>query len=212
MPPQQYPVAAIAQLLKLTERRVQQLVKDSILPRPARGVYDPIACVHSYIDYLKRLLAGSGELSLTEERTRLTKTQADMAELLFRKSSGDLIQSKKASQVWGEIVTTIRQRLLGLSTRLAPQVATSQSIPEIKERIDAAIHEVLSELSSPDLHHIGRAESSPESPGGLPPPAALYHQPVGRRKAKAKPRKQRRARAVEHQPGRVPKGDDGCVQ
>jgi phage terminase Nu1 subunit (DNA packaging protein) len=189
MPPQQYPVAAIAQLLKLGERRVQQLVKDGILPRPSKGVYDPIACVHGYIDYLKRLAAGSGELSLSEERTRLTKFQADLAELQLRKASGKLIESKRAAQVWGEIVTAIRQRLLGLASRLAPQVATSQSIPDIKERLDAAIGEVLNELCNPDLEQIARAESSIEGVAGFPAAAEVHGEPVGRSKKAPEPGK-----------------------
>jgi phage terminase Nu1 subunit (DNA packaging protein) len=184
--PQSYPVNAIATLLKLSERRVQQLVKDSILPRPVKGMYDPIACVHAYIDYLKKLAAGNGELSLTDERTRLTKYQADLAEIELRKAHGELIGTKKAMQLWGEVVTSTRQRLLGLPTRLASIVAQQKSIPEIKDIIENAIQEVLSEFANPDLQRIARVEGDTERIEGLQTPAKADRKRVGGQKKKTK--------------------------
>jgi len=51
---------AIAKLLDMTPRRVQQLVKEGILPKPiARGQYEIIPCVVAYIKHLKAsLMAG----------------------------------------------------------------------------------------------------------------------------------------------------------
>ena len=211
MPPQQYPISAIASLLKLSERRVYQLVKDNILPRPVKGAFDAIACIHGYIDYLKKLAAGNGELSLTDERTRLTKYQADLAGIQLHRAQGQVVGSKKAQGVWEDIVVAIRQKLLGLSNRLAPLVATSQSIPEIKDRIDNAIFEVLNELSNPNLERVARDESGIEGLEGLPAAAKVHHQPVGRRKKKTKPRIKRRTRKVAHRESGVPTGDDGRI-
>jgi len=185
--PQSYPVSAIAALLKLSERRVQQLVKEDVLPRPIKGVYEPIGCVHGYIEYLKRLIAGGGELSLTDERTRLTKFQADLAELQYKKANGELIDSKLASSVWGEIVAAIRQKLLGLPTRLAPILSTSQSIPEFRDVLEKAVYEVLNELTNPDLESLARVESSSENLEGLPPPTSIERKRVGRQKKATKP-------------------------
>jgi phage terminase Nu1 subunit (DNA packaging protein) len=184
--PQKYPVQAIAQMLKLTERRVQQLVKDGILPRPDQGNYDAINCIHAYIDYLRKLVAGGGELSLTDERTRLTKYQADLAERELKKSDGDLLDTRKAMKLWGEIIMVTKQRLLGLSSRLAPVVATTQSLPEIKERIDGAIYEVLNELSNPDLGRIARAEGNRRGNEAVQTASPIDRKPVGRRKQKTK--------------------------
>ena len=103
---------AVAQLLKLSERRVQQLVKDAILPRPVKGLYNPVACIHAYIDYLRKQAAGSGEVSLTDERTRLIKCQADLAEIALEKARGKLIPTERVMSVWGDVIQAIRQRLL----------------------------------------------------------------------------------------------------
>ena len=210
--PQSYPVGAVATLLKLTERRVQQLVKDGILPRPVKGIYEPIACIHGYIDYLKKLAAGNGELSLTDERTRLTKYQADLAELELRKAHGELLETKIAMQLWAEVVSSTRQRLLGLPTRLAPVIVQLKTIPEIKDTVENTIQEVLNELANPDLEGIARVEGDSQRPQGLQAPTKAKGERVGGQKKKAKPRKQRRAGRVEHVEGRVPEGDDGRVQ
>jgi len=159
------PVVAVAQLLKLTERRVQQLVKEGILPRPAKGLYEPVSCVHAYIDYLKKQIAGSGEISLTDERTRLIKCQADLAEIELAKAKGELIPSKRAMTLWGEVVQAVRQRLLGLPTRLAPVLASAKSIPQVKEKLEESIYEVLNECTNPNLLKLGRAEYHPAGIG-----------------------------------------------
>lgn len=47
-------VHALARLLRISERRVQQLVREGTLPRPdARGQYNAAACVHAYIGFLQ---------------------------------------------------------------------------------------------------------------------------------------------------------------
>ena len=51
-------LSAISQLLKLSERRIQQLAKDEVIPKAQRGEYDMIPCVHGYIDYLKAKIGG----------------------------------------------------------------------------------------------------------------------------------------------------------
>jgi hypothetical protein len=177
-----------------------------------KSQYDPIACVHAYIDYLKRLIAGSGELSLTDERTRLTKYQADIAQLQFQKSKGELISTNRAGQVWGEIVSSVRARLLGLPTKLAPVIAIGSSIPEIKECLETAIHEVLNELTEPNLETLARDESSTEGVEGFPAAAEIKGERVGRQEGPPKSGKQRRAGAVANVESRIPTGDDERMQ
>ncbi len=57
-------ITAISKLLKLTERRIQQLAKDNIIPKAERGKYDLINSVHGYIDFLKA--KAGGEFTIEE--------------------------------------------------------------------------------------------------------------------------------------------------
>jgi hypothetical protein len=44
-------VGVLGQELSLTERRIQQLVDEGVLPRPSRGSYDLDRCCFALIDY-----------------------------------------------------------------------------------------------------------------------------------------------------------------
>ena len=52
-----YSTTTIAKLLKLSERRVQQLTKDGIIPKVDRGKYELVPAVHGYIDYLRHQMS-----------------------------------------------------------------------------------------------------------------------------------------------------------
>jgi phage terminase Nu1 subunit (DNA packaging protein) len=199
--PQSYPVSAIAQLLKVSDRRVQQLAKDGIIPRPVNGEYDAIPCVQGYVDYLRKIASGSGSLSLTDERTRLTRLQADIADITLRKARGEVIVTRAAMRLWGEIITSSRQRLLGLATRLAPELVNIANIPEIKDKIERAIYEILTDFSNPNLVEHARAESDSIGFESLPTAPKAHRKRVGRSKKKTEPRVKRRTGPVENGPG-----------
>ena len=59
-----YPVKTIASILNLTERRVQQLAHEGIIPKAERGKYDLIGCVRAYIKYLQERAIGIEETCL----------------------------------------------------------------------------------------------------------------------------------------------------
>lgn len=60
-------------ILGITSRRYRQLAGDGHVPRPEKGSVDLMPAIRDYIKYLQERLRGSGSLSLTDERTRLTK-------------------------------------------------------------------------------------------------------------------------------------------
>ena len=60
MSEQTYPVSTIAKLLILTERQVQSLAKDGVLPKAERGRYVLVPVVQSYIRYLRERAIGGG--------------------------------------------------------------------------------------------------------------------------------------------------------
>jgi len=204
-------VSAIGQLLKLTDRRIQQLVKENVLPRPVKGLYEPVACIHAYIDYLRKKVAGAGEVSLTDERTRLTKCQADLAEMALAKARGQLIPAERARMAWGSVIQAVRQKLLSLPVRLAPRLASTRSIPIAKEILEESIREVLHECANPDLAHIGRMEFNPESVDLFPPASAAEGERVGGPEAETLPGIIGRTGELEDPESRISEGDDGCV-
>ena len=66
-----YPKETIANLLNVSERRIEQLVQKKIIPKAGRGVFDLGPTVTAYIRYLQGLCSGaikSGEPSELDRR------------------------------------------------------------------------------------------------------------------------------------------------
>ena len=78
-----YGAEAIARLLVITPRRLQQLTKEGYLPKSERGRYELVPVVQAYIRYLRdRAVKGDlGDDDFGTHKTRLIKAQADIAEL-----------------------------------------------------------------------------------------------------------------------------------
>ncbi|MBQ7263335.1 MAG: hypothetical protein IJR14_06395 [Synergistaceae bacterium] len=90
-----YPKETIASLLDITERRVEQLAKDWIIPKAGRGLFDLRATVNAYVRYLHGFRIGGRErerdeldqrmaearVKEREEKARQAKCRADAMEL-----------------------------------------------------------------------------------------------------------------------------------
>ena len=144
-------IQAIAKLLKLSERRIQQLAKEGVIPKAERGKYDLVNSVHGYIDYLKA--KAGGEFTAEEvlkNKNKLLKAKAELAEIDKMKASGELIPKEEVKRTWLELVQKVKQKLLSIPNKVAPVVVTIKSINEIKLILQDKIYEALYEISSDD--------------------------------------------------------------
>jgi hypothetical protein len=156
-------------ILGITSRRYRQLAEEGHVPKPEKGQVDLMPAIREYIGYLQERLRGSGSLSLTDERTRLTKIQADRKEIELLKARGELIPVQDALKVWGAIVMAMKTKIQAAPRKLAPIVFGCTKETEIQEILERNSDEICSELSEPDLRYIavnaglaaGRAEGSP---------------------------------------------------
>ena len=144
-------IVAIAKLLKLTERRVQQLAKDGIIPKAERGKYDLVSSVHGYVDFLKA--KAGGEFTAEEvikNKNKLIKAKAELAEIEKMKATSELIPQEEVKRTWLELVQKVKQKLLSIPNKVAPVVVTVKSINEIKLILQEKIYEALYEITSDD--------------------------------------------------------------
>ena len=153
-------IVAIAKLLKLTERRVQQLAKDGIIPKAERGKYDLVSSVHGYIDFLKSKAGGDFTAEeVIKNKNKLIKAKAELAEIEKMKATSELIPQEEVKRTWLELVQKVKQKLLSIPNKVAPVVVTVKSINEIKLIIQDKIHEALYEISS-DEGSVGKDDES----------------------------------------------------
>jgi phage terminase Nu1 subunit (DNA packaging protein) len=140
----------IARLLDLSERRVQQLSREGVIPKAERGQYDLVGAVRGYVGYLRDLAvkAQAGAPDFGAERARLIKAKADIAEMEARGRSGELLPAEAVEAAWTAVLARLRARILVLPDRLAPLCHEETTIAGVRDQIRKAVREALDELAA----------------------------------------------------------------
>lgn len=144
-------ISAVAKALDLTSRRIQQLVKDGILPTPVKGNYDLSACIRAYEKYMheRQITKSSKHSDLTAEKLRLLRAQADKAEFEMQVLEGKYIAVNEIDQIWSGLVIAFRTKMLALPNNVARQLMTLENdFNAIVKLLQDEIHQALTELSN----------------------------------------------------------------
>lgn len=152
-----YPVKTIAALLRLTERRVQQLSKEGVIPKAERGRYELAPAVQGYITYLQDRLApreSDGDpdrIDYHVEKARKTKAEADMAEMEAARMRGDLVDALEMKNVLELVMSEVKTKLLNNApTRIAARTKAEKKEAQIKAIAKEEIAASLQALASTD--------------------------------------------------------------
>ncbi|MBU1864265.1 MAG: hypothetical protein KKH94_11420 [Candidatus Omnitrophica bacterium] len=131
----------------ISVRRYQQLAKEGLVPSPADGLIDFVASTKALITYYQKLLQGQGSITLTDERARLTKVQADIAILEYEKTTGQLLEKDEVISAWKAMIMACRSRLLSIPTKAAPLIEGLNK-RESQHVLEKMVWEALNELSN----------------------------------------------------------------
>lgn len=143
-----YKVNTIATLLNITERRVQQLAKEGIIPKAQKGSYDLVQSVNGYIKYLQNQLNNNSEFKdLKFEKTRLIKFQADKSQIELKLIQGNAILITDIETEISNMILTVRTKLLTIPNKLAPLLINETDLAIVENIIKTNIYEILEELS-----------------------------------------------------------------
>lgn len=174
------PVASLARLFNLTERRLQQMAREGIIPKPEKGKYDLIGCTRAYIKYLQERATGRDiePQDAYLERARLLKAQADKTELEVKNLNGEVVPSEQVELLWSGLVASFRLRMLAMPVRCALRVMNLKTYAEVEGCLREHVHEALNELSryDPEQHSPIDLEESGEPSGSTAEPE---DQPMG---------------------------------
>lgn len=130
----------------ISVRRYQQLAKEGILPPSTNGYIDFVLATKHLIFYYQKLVEGQGSITLTEERARLARAQADLATLEYQKALGKLVDIDEVEQKWFAMGQVCRSRLLAIPAILPP-LLEGKSKPEWQMILQKHIYQALNELS-----------------------------------------------------------------
>ena len=136
----------LSDILGLTDRQIQKHAAAGIFKRSGRGLYPLAATVRAYIAFIKQNTRGDAE-SLTAERTRLTRAQADQAEMENKTLTGELIPVAEIETIWTAIVLHVRNGFLNLAGKLSPRLAQEDKLEAVHKILDDEVYDILSVLS-----------------------------------------------------------------
>ena len=109
-----YPKETIATLLNISERRLEQLAKQKIIPKAGRGVFDLGPTVQAYVRYLQGLSNGAlktGEPSELDRRlmeARVLERESKARQAKYRADAME--QEVRKNQLRTEIPQRLRER------------------------------------------------------------------------------------------------------
>lgn len=148
--------AEVATMLEMTPQWVRDLTKRGVLKiyaTPAGDRYNLVESVKAYIRYLReQAKAKESKASPWEDRKQqaeaeLKEHKAKMAELQLKELQGKMHRSEDVEAATNDLVYTIRSLLMALPGRLAVDLAAMHTAPEVSERMQAEVYEVLNELA-----------------------------------------------------------------
>tara|TARA_R100000353_G_scaffold173344_1_gene139575 strand:- start:461 stop:973 length:513 start_codon:yes stop_codon:yes gene_type:complete len=141
----------VSEHLFMTPQNVAKLIKDGVfVTQPGANPLDLDHCRRSYIAFLQNkarynLKDGSGDI--TEEKTRLTRAQADKAELDVEVIEGKLIPTDLVIETWINYISNCRAKLLSLPNKIAHLVIAVDNFPDAEKIIKEQVNQSLEELS-----------------------------------------------------------------
>ena len=145
----------------ITTRRVNQLVDEEVLAREPEGDFILPTAVAAYYEYK---YADKDETTYLTEKARHEKAKRELAELELQKRRNEVHDAADVELVMTDMLTNLRNQLLGLPAKMAPQLANRD-----KDYIDQAltdeIQSRLTELSdySPDMFVEGDSNASEDN-------------------------------------------------
>lgn len=147
---QAYGVDTISSLLMLTERRVQQLAAEGVIPKAERGQYPLVGSIRGYIKYLqdRALPPGIGSIDRESEKVGLLKAQRRHKELEVAELEGSLIRVNDVERLWGDLIVAVRGKLLAFPTSMGPLLQGADSLPEIVTMCRTSMEDILHDLST----------------------------------------------------------------
>ena len=150
--------AIIAKLFGVTERRVQQLAKDGIIPAAQQRPYkfDLLPTVQSYIKHLSDKANGKEQKSTDTVQAEADKLRAEadlkqskakIADMQLKELEGKMHRSEDVEAMTNDLVYTVRSMIMALPGRLAMDVVQLTNANEASALIRSECYKILNELA-----------------------------------------------------------------
>ena len=137
----------LADILGVTPRWINRLTTDGILTKIERGQYRLCKSVQNYVSESNQQKEEKKVNAYDTEKTLLTRAQREKAEIELKALKNEMYNSNEIVPVIQGLLLNVRNRLLAVPQRVAPQCTVATDLLEVEEFIKAEIYEALNELS-----------------------------------------------------------------
>lgn len=148
----------IAKLFGVTERRVQQLAKEGVIPAASTRPYkfDLLPTIKTYIRYLSDKVNGKEQKTVDNVQAEADKLRAEadlkqskakIAEMQLKELEGKMHRSEDVEAMTNDLVYTVRSMIMALPGRLAMDVVQVASANEASALIRSECNKILNELA-----------------------------------------------------------------
>ncbi len=150
--------AIIGKLFGVTERRVQQLAKEGIIPAAELKPYkfDLLPTVQAYIKHLsdkangkesKNADTAKAEADKLRAEADLKQSKAKIADMQLKDLEGKMHRSEDVEAMTNDLVYNVRSMIMALPGRLAMDVSQAANASEASSLIRSECYKILNELA-----------------------------------------------------------------
>lgn len=164
-----YSVATIAKLLMISERRVQQLSQEGVIPKAERGRYELAPAVQGYIRFLQErsLRSDAQPIDYHAEKARLTRAQADTAEIELARARAEVVNVAQVERNLANLFAEVRTNLRNIPARVASTVTGQPDERAVKRLLLGEIDLALDALAASDVVVEPSADDGAAADGAL---------------------------------------------
>jgi phage terminase Nu1 subunit (DNA packaging protein) len=162
--------ADLGEWLGLTSSRVNQLARDSVLPRvdaPGGFAFPLKQSVQAYAEHLRNRSVRSSDPRLADEKLRVAAGQADKLDIQNQKSRGELIPAAAVRAEWLSVAADLRARLLAVPSRVAAKLSLDRpaiaALDVELRRAMQALSETANEGAEGATHSDDSTNSAPDN-------------------------------------------------
>lgn len=139
--------AEVAKHLGVAQRTVRELRDRQVIPDPAKSTLSRVRL--AYIRHLRELAAGrQGDRDLAEENLKLARSKREAQELKTSQLRGELVPVDQVETTMIAVSSTMRQKVLAVPSKAAPEAHAAQSIAETEEVLRRHVTEALEDVAA----------------------------------------------------------------
>jgi hypothetical protein len=144
----------LAAALDLTNRRINQLAKERVLPRLTKpdgslkeNSWNLGECLAEYLHYRRsRLTKSSAEVTLAEEKLKLLRARADQARIRCHVLGEGLMPARYVRGYVEFANQAMKDRLTTMIANLAPKLVKKKDIPAVWEIVEKDLYATMTSL------------------------------------------------------------------